>query len=324
MLTSLANCGRNLFVLSPGARAAAVAAAAKILARTVLIVLCGSLLLLGGCSALRVGYNQADWLAYRWIAAYADFDDAQATRVRNAIAEWFLWNRRTQLPDYADLLLRIDAEVHADTNAQRVCGWWSEVRTRLDRGVERVVPAIAEIAATLTPAQLESIERRYAKTNFAYRDDFLQPDPAVRAGEALKRVVNRAESAYGDLDAFQRERIDRWMADSPFDPRLTDDERKRRQQDALQTLRQLAGQLPAPAASTDAAAARALIRGWVARVDRSPREPHRAYSASVVQYNCRLAANIHNSTSPAQRRAASQKLRAWAADLRALAAEAAG
>ena len=276
-----------------------------------------ALAFLGGCSALRVGYNQADWLAYRWIANYADFDDAQAVRAKEAIAVWFAWNRKTQITDYADLLLRIDADVKADTSAERVCGYWSAVRTRIDRSVEHAVPAIADIAATLKPAQFESMEKRYAKTNAAFRDEYMQSDPALRASEAAKRVISRSESLYGDLDEFQRERIERWMADSPFDPALFHDERKRRQQDALQTLRRVATQ------TTDSAAARALIRGWIQRVGRSPREPNRSYSDGLLQYNCKLAANIHNSTSPGQRNVASKKLRAWAADLRMLATEAA-
>lgn len=286
--------------------------------RTLCVALCGALLLLNGCSALRVGYNQADWLAYRWVAAYADFDEAQSARVRKAITEWFAWNRLTQLPDYAELLLRIDAEMQADTNPQRVCAWWSELRTRIDRAAERVVPVIAEVGATLTPAQLESIERRYAKTNLEYRDDFMQSDLSVRAGETLKRVVNRAESIYGDVDEFQRERIDRWLADSPYDPQLTDIERRHRQQDALQTLRRLTAQ------PYDAAATKELVRGWLTRIGRSPRASHRVYSDSVMLYNCRLAASIHNSTSASQRKTASQKLRGWAADMRLLAAETKG
>ena len=276
-----------------------------------------ALAVLGGCSALRVGYNQADWLAYRWIDNYAGFDDAQAMRAREAITLWFAWNRKTQLTDYADLLLRIDADIGADTTAERVCGYWSAVRTRIDRSVEQAVPAIADMAATLKPAQFEIMEKRYAKTNADFRDEYLQSDLALRAGEALKRVVSRSESLYGDLDEFQRERVERWMAESPFDPVLFNDERKRRQQDALQTLRRVAAQ---PA---DSAAARALIRGWIQRVTRSPREPYRAYADSLQHHNCRLAANIHNSTSPGQRKAASKKLRAWAADLRTLATEAA-
>ena len=274
-----------------------------------------ALAFLGGCSALRVGYNQADWLAYRWIDNYIGFDDAQAVRAREAIAQWFAWNRKTQLTDYADLLLRIDADINADTTAERVCGYWSAVRARIDRSVEQAVPAIADIAATLKPAQFEMMEKRYAKTNADFRDEYLQSDLALRAGEALKRVISRSESLYGDLDEFQRERVERWMADSPFDPVLFNDERRRRQQDALHTLRRVAAQ---PA---DRAAARALIRGWIQRVVRSPREPYRAYADGLQHHNCRLAANIHNSTTPGQRKVASKKLRAWAADLRTLATE---
>ena len=83
--------------------------------------LCAVLLLAGGCSALRLGYNQADWVAYRWFNNYVSFDDAQARGTREALSSWFLWHRKTQLPDYQDLLLKIEAEVLADTSAERTC-----------------------------------------------------------------------------------------------------------------------------------------------------------------------------------------------------------
>jgi Family of unknown function (DUF6279) len=289
-----------------------------VLVRNALIAaLCVVLSLLGGCSALRVGYNQADWLAYRWLDNYADFDDAQALRVRDAIVVWFAWHRKTQLIDYADLLLRIDADVLADTSPERVCRWWGEIRTRLDGSVTQAVPAIADLAATLTPAQLESIERRYGKSNAAFRNEFMQPDRAKRSSEAVKRVLGRSESLYDGLDPFQRERLEQWVADSPYDPTLAFEERRRRQQDALQMLRLLTGE------PVDSATAQGLIRGWLQRIDRSPREVLRLHAERTVQHNCRIAANVHNSTSPAQRRTASKKLRAWAADLRILASDAA-
>ena len=190
----------------------------RLLRASLIAALCVALFLLNGCSALRMGYSQADWLVYRWLDRYADFDEAQAVRVREAITSWFAWHRRTQLPDYADLLLRIDAEVLADTSPERVCGWWDALRTRFDLAVQHAVPAIVDVAATLKPAQFESIERRYAKTNVEFRDDYMQPDLAVRSSESVRRVINRSESAYGDLDQFQRERLERWVANSPWDP----------------------------------------------------------------------------------------------------------
>ena len=284
---------------------------------TVGAALC-AVLLLGGCSAVRVGYNQADWVAYRWLDAYAGFDETQTKGVREALAALFVWHRKTELPDYAELLLKIDADISANVNAERTCGWWSAVRVRLDRVGAQAAPAMVGLAAALKPAQFESIERRYAKTNAEFRDEFAIPDRARRTVEAAKRVVSRAQWVYGDLDAFQRERIERWMADSPYDPELALEERLRRQQDTLQTLRRLAE------GRGDRAKAEADIRTWIQRLGQSPRESYRQHAARVLQFNCRLAADIHNITSATQRRTASAKLKAWAADMRALSAEGGG
>lgn len=297
--------------------AAPVATILRPLLRALLVAgLCIALVVLGGCSVIRLGYNQADWMAYRWLDAYADFDEAQAPRVREAINAWFAWHRRTQLGDYSDLLLRFEAELSADTSAERVCGWWGAVRTRIDRGLEQAVPAIAELAMTLRPAQLGNIEQRYAKSNAEFREEFLQQEGARRIVASVKRAIGRSETLYGDIDPPQRERFERWAAESPFDPNLALEERLRRQQDALQTLRRVAG---GPASS---ATAQAQIRGWLQRFDPSPRESYRLLAERVVRHNCRLAADLHNSTSADQRRFASKKLRDWAADLRALAVDA--
>lgn len=267
---------------------------------------------------LRLGYGQADALAFRWIDGYVDLDDAQALKVREGLHAWFAWHRRTQLEAYADLLTRVDAEIRNDTTGDRVCGWWSEARGRFDVALERAVPVFAEVAATLKPAQLENVQRRYAKANQEFRDEYLQPDPQRRARETVKRTAARAETLYDDIDDAQRAQIAKWLLGSPFDARVAFEERQRRQQDTLQLLRHLSsGQL-------DADAALAEVRAWAWRIDRSPREHYRRYAERLVQSNCRLAADIHNATRPAQREEASKRLRGWAADLRALAADGRG
>ena len=46
-----------------------------------------ALLLLGGCSAVRIGYNQAPTLAWWWLDGYLDFDAAQAPQVKAALQQ---------------------------------------------------------------------------------------------------------------------------------------------------------------------------------------------------------------------------------------------
>jgi hypothetical protein len=268
-------------------------------------------LALGGCSALQLGYGQADAIVYRWLDGYADFDGAQGYRVRQAIASWFEWHRRTQLTDYAELLERLDAELPADTTPERVCDWWGEVRVRLDRALERTVPAVAELAQTLTAAQFAHIEAQEMKSNVEFRERAFEPDPKRRSHDAAWRFADRAEWLYGDVTRAQRERLAAAWQQSGFDPVLAYEERRLRQEDGVRTMQRLAGLAPA--------AAQAEVRGWFERVERSPRESYRRQAEQQTAHACRMFAELHNGATPAQRQAASRRVRGWIADLRELA-----
>lgn len=269
---------------------------------------------LTGCSAVRFGYNQAPELAYWWLDGYADFDDAQSLRVRDSLAQWFAWHRRTQLPDYAALLARAQAELAADTTPQRVCRWWDELRQRGERAAEQALPYAAEVMSTLKPAQLRHIERRYARGNEEFRSDFLDKDPARRLERSVDRAVERAEILYGSLEAPQRALVARLVAASPFDPDAWYEERLQRQQEALHMMRRLSSEN----ASRDTALA--TLRAYAERMARSPREPYRRYQEKLETYNCGFVASLHNATTAAQRQAAVARLKGWEADFRALSA----
>lgn len=284
----------------------------------VALSLLAALALLAGCSAIKLGYGQGSALAFTWLDDWVDFDDAQSLRVRGGLDDWFVWHRRTQLRDYADLLARAEIEILEPTTAERTCRWSDELRSRVDPAVDRAMPLLADVAVTLKPPQIANIEKKYAKRNGEYRDDYLQPDPVKRRRAAVKRNIERAERLYGELDAAQRELVARWSADSPFDAEVSFAEQRLRQQDAVRVLRQLGG---GPAS---AAEAEAQIRGYLERLDRSPREAYRRYVAGLKKYNCSYAAALHNSTTAAQRQAAVRTFKGYRDDLRALAAEGAG
>lgn len=280
--------------------------------RTVIIaVLCTAL---GACSALRIGYSQAPDLGYWWLDGYVDFNSDQTPRVREALKQWFAWHRRTQLPDYAAQLARAQAELAADTTPARACEWQGEVIKRARTAWERALPAAAELVPTLTPQQIQHLERRYAKANDEFRDDFLQPDLRKRAERTLKRTVERAETFYGKLTDAQRSRIADTLPRSPFDPEAWFAERQLRQQSTLAMLRQFSGD------GAQREPLLAALRSQADQMERSPREPYRRYAEHLNEFNCSFAASLHNSMTPAQRRHAVGKLAGWEGDLRALVA----
>ena len=259
-------------------------------------------------------YGSAPDIVYWWLDRYIDFEGGQVPRAHEAIARWFDWHRRTQLPEYADQLARAKVEVVADTTPARVCAWQAELVKRAQLAYAQIAPDAAGILTTVTPRQIAHLERRYDQYNADYRDDFLQADPGRRAEAALKRVVDRAESLYGRLDAEQRNRIVEQLARSPFDPELWLAERRLRQQDALRILR------AASQGGQTRAEALAALNGYADRLEHSPRPSYQRYVAQLNDFNCAFAANIHNATTPVQRRRAADRIAGWEDDLRAIVA----
>jgi Family of unknown function (DUF6279) len=275
-------------------------------------------LVLSGCSALRLAYNTAPELAYLWLDNYIDFNEAQTQQVRDGLAAWFKWNRTTQLGDYAALLARLQSEMPEPMTPALTCRWMDELSARFRLGFEQVVPAAAELVLSLSPSQLQRLQRRYAKRNTEFRSEYLQEMSKERHEANVKRLLDRVEMLYGRLDDAQRERIARSIASSPFDPELWLVERKARQRDLLQTFDNLLAERNAPR-EVQLTNAQGALRALARRMEHSPRPAYRAYQQRLAQYNCAFLAEIHNLTTPAQRQAAVVTLKAWESDLRALA-----
>lgn len=270
--------------------------------------------LLSGCGAMRLAYTRAPDLVYWWIDGYVDFGDEQSERASVELNRYYDWHRTTQLPDYVRLLGLAQQQVLAPEPATGavMCRWFEDVSARLNPLVDKALPLVADMAMTLTPAQLKHVERKYEKTNANYRDDYLQPDPEDRLDAAVDRVVDRTESLYGRLDAPQKALIRKLVAASPFDATVWLAERQQRQRDLLSTLRQLQAERAPPDR------VQAALRTLVVRMQVSPREAYRTYNDRLRTYNCDLAAQVHNATSREQRQKAAERLKGWAEDFRGL------
>lgn len=272
-------------------------------------------LLLAGCSAVRLVYNQGQTVAYWWLDGYFDFNAEQGNRAREALSDWFRWHRATQLPDYAALLGRAQQQIQHDITPAEVCRWADEMRRRVETAYMHGVPALAGIVRTLEPDQLRQVEKRYQKADVEFRSDFLQATRAEQLDAANKRTVSRAEMIYGRLDDAQRKLIADGVAASPFDARRWLAERQARQRDIVDTLRSL------QAGRADAARIEAALRVFAAHAVLSPRPAYREYQQRLYDYNCALVARLHNGTTPEQRRHGLERLKGWEDDLRALAAQ---
>jgi hypothetical protein len=272
-----------------------------------------ALLLLGGCSAMRVAYGQGPLLVYWWLDGYLNFTPEQSIKVKAGLADSFAWHRETQLDDYAVWLGSIRQQLAGDVTPAQVCELSEQAQARLQPVVRQLLPLAAGIAPTLGPEQLAQLRQRYAKTNAELRKEYLQPDRAERQKASIERAVDRFEDVYGRLDTRQRQLVADLVRASPFDAEAWLRDRQARQQDTLATLQRIT------AGSADSSRSLELLRAWAARLEGPNGPDSAAYRQRLARYNCDFAAQVHNATTPAQRRHAQDKVKGWEDDLRTLA-----
>lgn len=276
----------------------------------------GLLLLLGAlqaCTGIKLGYNNGVELAAWWLDGYVDFNTAQSQQVRADLRQLQLRNRQQNLPDYAQTLRQTQALLANDLGTEQVCAVGSTVRGYMDALLVDAEPAATTLVLSLAPDQIGTLERKYAKTNAEYSSDWLALTLTEMHQKRYEKALDRAEMAYGRMDAAQKTLIRQQVEQSRFDPQLAQAERLRRQTDILQTLRQLQRN-QATAADT-----RTAVRGLVERFLHSPQASYRAYAEALARQDCQGVAAVHNTTTPKQRDSAMRWLAGYEQSLRELA-----
>lgn len=277
-------------------------------------------LMLPACSAIKIAYNQAPELLYWYFDAYADFAGAQSPQVRADLNRLHAWHRQTQLPGYTLLLQDAQRQVRGDLSPSQACVIFADVRSKLLVVYGRAEPTVALLAVSLDASQLQHMERRFAKGNVEYRDDFLDATPEAVRRQRLKKAISRAEMLYGRLDDGQAAMLGRMIDQSGFDAARSYAERLRRQRDALETFRLLT---VGPAADKADKAGRA-VNGLMERSIRSPDASYRDYAEKLTAANCKSFSELHNATSTAQRNKAAAILYGYEKDLTSVAGQSGG
>lgn len=273
--------------------------------------------LLSACSAVRLAYNQSPELAYWYMDSYVDFNEAQSRQIKADMARLQSWHRQTQLPAYADLLQKLQIQIRGDISAPEACLVFADVRRKLLLAAEQAEPAIATLAVSLQPEQLKHMERKFARGNEEYREDFLEGSAQELREKRLKQALKRAEMLYGDLGKPQIGLLGKLLEQSSFNAPRSYAERVRRQQDTLKTLNKLHQD------SSTAEKARPVMRALFERSLDSPDAAYRDYVENLTLDGCRIFAELHRSTTSAQRQKAAETLAAYEKDLKSLAAQAA-
>lgn len=269
-------------------------------------------LLLGGCSSIKLGYTNAPSLVTWWLDGYLDLDATQSTRMRADLLTLLDWHRKEEMPQLAAMLQDMQKTSVADLTPDDACRLSNAVEARVFSLTERALPLAAGAAVTLTAPQIDHLQAAFDKRNVEWREQWLDGAPADRAQTRLKKLVERTESFYGRVSEAQTSLLKQQIAASSFDAEMQYREIQRRQQDALQVLRNLTVK------GTTAAQSQTALQALLTRSRQSPDAAYAEYNARSRLAGCASIARFHASTSPAQRARLQQTLKDYEAAVRTL------
>ena len=277
-----------------------------------IISLLAAAALLQACSAVKIAYNQAPQLAYLYLDGYADFNEVQSLQVRTDLTKFVAWHRQTQLPGYIDLLQKIQQKMPQDITAVQACDVFADVRQKALALTDYAEPATLSVAATLSAKQLTVMERKFAKGNTTWREDYLEGSAKDLFEKRQKSAIKRADMLYGSVTDKQRSLIAQQIEKSQFKAAQSYAERQRRQKDIVQTLGKVI------ASPQDAATTQGEVRSLLARSIASPDAAYKTYLETITQEGCASFAELHNATSAEQRKKAVEVLAGYEQDFKVL------
>jgi hypothetical protein len=277
-----------------------------------------SCLVATSCSTVLFGYDAVPSLAKYQLNRYFDLGSNQQDAVEKQLDDIFDWHRKTQLKEYSSFINQITDKVKANepisvNDIQRwrsiSVGAWLPVANKVSR-------PFTELALTLTPAQIEHMKKRFAKSNADMRDDYVKANEKGGANNSqlarqkarAVRIEKRGDFFFDDLTDVQLKLIAKRAAESPDAELAWYNERLRRQQDFIALLDSIKTR------KLDVNQAEPLMREYLKAVWEPKDEKNARLIAESAKAGDETIAQIYALATPEQKAYAVKKLRGYAID----------
>jgi hypothetical protein len=281
----------------------------------------GTALVLGACSAIKLGYNNSATFAHTYLTSKVDFDNDQSALMKTSLRGLVEWHRNNELPLLAEelqkarLVLAPKGESLQPVTAAQVAALNQAIRTSLRRTADEAAPVIAKNMLGLWPNQIADIQEALNKSNQDYRDKRMASNAAERIEQSVERMAERFERWLGDLNPKQMARIEQWAKSAANNPQQNYEKRLKRQQVFMQLVSQSANRQIDQATLTREVAE--LLNDWQTPGNTAERKDFELRQQAVVE----LVVDVLNACNVAQRRNAADRAASWAEDFQILASK---
>lgn len=286
-------------MISVGARAARVAVVA-ILA-----------MLLVSCTFTKFAYNQANTVTAWLIDDYFDLDPQQKADFQKRFDRFYSWHRYEQLPDYAEFMKTARTRMQDGTTREEVLWFVDGLRARTRTAARQAAPEAAALLATLTPTQLENLQRKWDKDNKKYvRERKVGGTVDERYEAEGKRTIKTLKEWLAPLTSEQEQRVMVLTRELPQLEQQRYAERVRRQKEFLEVLSHR---------GEDPQKFTARVTEWMVNWERGRSAEYQKQIDASWQKRADLFVAVDKMLTPEQRTASLQRIENYANDFTQLA-----
>jgi hypothetical protein len=201
-----------------------------------------ALVFLAGCSGARLAYNNADTVV-RWMADdYFALEGAQEEDFKERLARFHAWHRSEELPRYSVLMTGAGDKLADGLTVGELLWAWERVNGHYRRMAAYAAPELATVLATLTPAQFQRLEKRFAESDADYAKKHLKGGEGEQRERRDKRNLELMREWFGDLTDAQEAQLKAASARLPLLYALRLQNRQRRQAEFVAVLKTHRGQ----------------------------------------------------------------------------------
>ena len=272
--------------------------------------------ILTGCSAVRLGYNNLPDIASWWLDSYIDFSDTQAPQAKAALQKLQTWHRKEELPAIAELLVQAQTLAPQNITPEQACKIWEGAQVRIESFIQESSRLAAPVVSQLSAKQLKHLEKEWASRNEDWKKQWLQGTPDSRIKKRVDLAAERFNSFYGDLNLEQRQALKQQFLQSTWTPEASYQLRLKRQQEQLIALQAMSSEITKP--TMPIAQVEKALQSLILQSVRPKDAGELSKQLQLEQQACQNLAQLHNTMSPAQRLKAQRKLKDYETDVREL------
>ncbi len=265
-----------------------------------------TVLLLGGCSFLKLGYRYLDWVLYFSVQKQFDLTWKQKGDLRKRVNAYADWHKAEMLPMYTAFLREVSQRIPAGLNEKDLDWGFARYQELRLLTMKPLVKASTEFLLELDSRQWENYARKAADKNTTLRQKWNENPESFRDKRA-KQTVEQVEEFTGKLRPDQRRAVDSLSRALPLNT-LHWLEFRGKQQEALSRV----------AGGGDSTAVIDFLENYFLSPETLRTRSHQEAVTAQERRSKEMLLAISAILTPEQRLAAARQLSAFSADLEKL------